>query len=76
LVQLGASPGAPALSGNAMPVVVAGVAATVDDWAPGAAGVALGISLHAGANGPPAFLAMDVHLVVESGAWRVNAMEI
>jgi hypothetical protein len=70
------TPGAPVLAGAAAPVVVTGVVATVDDWAPGSVSVALGLSLHAGTNGPPSFLAMDVHLVDVAGHWLVTGMEL
>ena len=70
------TPGAPVLAGAAAPVVVTGVVATVDDWAPGAASVAVGLSLHAGTTGPPAFLGMDVHLVEVAGHWLVGGMEL
>jgi hypothetical protein len=76
LVQLASSPGAPALATVALPVVVTGVSASLDDWSPGEAGVAVGVSLHAGTTGPPSFMGLDVHLVAVRGAWLVDGMQL
>ena len=74
--SLSVAPGAPALAGAAQPVVVTAVAATIDNWAPGEAGVALGVSVRAGAAGPPALLAIDVQVVLVAGRWLVSGMEL
>jgi hypothetical protein len=76
LAWLATSPGAPVLALAAQPVVVTGVETTIDDWGPGEVGVALGISLHAATEGPPAFLSMDLHLVLQSRSWLVDGIEL
>ena len=73
---LAVAPGAPALAAAAQPVVVTGVVATIDDWAPGKAGVALGVSVRAGADGPPALLAVDVRVVLVAGRWLVGGIQL
>lgn len=73
--RLVASPGAPALAGAGSKRSIVSAAATIDDWAPPGAGVAVTLSIRSG-TAAPAVLGLDLHEVDTAGRWQVDEVDL